>query len=75
MNWLLLEMGSVDRGDDQTFKVNFTGEGDARLRDTVKEKLKEFMGDYTDDTLVVLLLFPSLPPVYAFASPYCCSEL
>ncbi|PKI47403.1 uncharacterized protein LOC116187689 [Punica granatum] len=45
-------MGSMDQGDDLTFKVNFTGEGAARLRETVKEKLKEFMGDYTDDTLV-----------------------
>lgn len=48
-------MGSVDRGDDQTFKVNFTGKGVAKLRDAVKEKLKEFIDDYTDDTLVVLL--------------------
>ncbi|KAI4383905.1 hypothetical protein MLD38_009694 [Melastoma candidum] len=38
--------------DDRTFKVNFTGEGAERLRVAVKEKLKEFMGDYTDDTLV-----------------------
>ncbi|XVF79604.1 hypothetical protein PTKIN_Ptkin15bG0002600 [Pterospermum kingtungense] len=45
-------MGSVDRVDDLTFKVNFSGDGVSKLRDTVKEKLKEFMGDYTDDTLV-----------------------
>ncbi|KAG1363856.1 hypothetical protein COCNU_11G006830 [Cocos nucifera] len=38
--------------DDRTFKVNFTTEGVSKLRDRVKEKLKEFMGDYTDDTLV-----------------------
>ncbi|KAI4385593.1 hypothetical protein MLD38_003600 [Melastoma candidum] len=38
--------------DDRNFKVNFTGEGAERLRFAVKEKLKEFMGDYTDDTLV-----------------------
>lgn len=48
-------MGSVDRADDRTFKVNFSSEGAAKLKDTVKEKLKEFMGDYTDDTLVVRL--------------------
>ncbi|PPR98401.1 hypothetical protein GOBAR_AA22286 [Gossypium barbadense] len=45
-------MGSVDRVDDLTFKVNFSGDGAAKLKDRVKEKLKEFMGDYTDDTLV-----------------------
>ncbi|KAE8672136.1 hypothetical protein F3Y22_tig00111851pilonHSYRG00083 [Hibiscus syriacus] len=45
-------MGSVDRVDDLTFKVNFSGDGAAKLKDIVKEKLKEFMGDYTDDTLV-----------------------
>ncbi|KAL0464408.1 UNVERIFIED_CONTAM: hypothetical protein Slati_0328400 [Sesamum latifolium] len=39
--------------DDRTFRVNFTSEGVGRLRERVKEKLKEFMGDYTDDTLVV----------------------
>lgn len=42
-------MGSVD---DRTFKANFSGDGVAKLRDRVKDKLKEFMGDYTDDTLV-----------------------
>ncbi|KAK4755987.1 hypothetical protein SAY87_009744 [Trapa incisa] len=45
-------MGSMDGGDDRIFKADFTGEGAAKLRETVKEKLKEFMGDYTDDTLV-----------------------
>ncbi|KAK4411044.1 hypothetical protein Sango_0177400 [Sesamum angolense] len=39
-------------GDDRTFRVNFSSEGVGRLRERVKEKLKEFMGDYTDDTLV-----------------------
>ena len=43
----------MDRVDDRTFKSNFTVDGVARLRERVKEKLKEFMGDYTDDTLVV----------------------
>uniref|UniRef100_A0A1D1Z1Z7 Polyadenylate-binding protein 2-A n=1 Tax=Anthurium amnicola TaxID=1678845 RepID=A0A1D1Z1Z7_9ARAE len=38
-------------GGSTTFRVNFTGEGLARLRETVNEKLKEFMGDYDDDTL------------------------
>lgn len=38
--------------DDRTFRANFTSEGVLTLREVVKEKLKEFMGDYTDDTLV-----------------------
>lgn len=46
------EMGSEDRVDDRTFKVDFTGEGMAKLRERIKLKMKEFMGDYTDDTLV-----------------------
>ncbi|XVE74231.1 hypothetical protein DITRI_Ditri11bG0182000 [Diplodiscus trichospermus] len=45
-------MGSVDRVDDLTFKVNFSGDGASKLRERVMDKLKEFMGDYTDDTLV-----------------------
>lgn len=47
-------MGSVD---DRTFKANFSGDGVLKLRERVKDKLKEFMGDYTDDTLVVLFLY------------------
>lgn len=39
-------------GDARTFRVNFSSAGVAKLREEVKEKLKEFMGDYTDDTLV-----------------------
>ncbi|CAM8887059.1 unnamed protein product [Rhodiola kirilowii] len=39
-------------GDIRSFKVNFTSDGIERLRNEVTEKLKEFMGDYTDDTLV-----------------------
>ncbi|KGN58820.2 nucleolin 1 isoform X3 [Cucumis sativus] len=46
------EMGSEDRVDDRTFKVDFTGDGMAKLRERIKLKMKEFMGDYTDDTLV-----------------------
>lgn len=49
-------MEGADRMDDRTFRVNFSGDGAARLRERVKEKLKEFMGDYTDDTLVVCVL-------------------
>lgn len=46
-------MGDAGRsGDDRTFRVNFAGEGRARLQEKVKEKLKEILGDYTDDTLV-----------------------
>ncbi|XP_006652402.1 uncharacterized protein LOC102719483 [Oryza brachyantha] len=39
-------------GGERTFKANFTGEGVALLRQRVKEKLRELMGDYPDDTLV-----------------------
>ncbi|GMH04432.1 hypothetical protein Nepgr_006271 [Nepenthes gracilis] len=45
-------MESSVRVDDRTFRINFSGEGAAKLRERVKDKLKEFMGDYTDDTLV-----------------------
>lgn len=46
-------MGEIEHaGDNRAFRVNFAGEGAARLQERVKEKLKEFMGDYTDDTLV-----------------------
>lgn len=46
-------MAPADRLDDLTFRLNFAGDGAAKLRERVREKLKEFMGDYTDDTLVV----------------------
>ncbi|XP_071690039.1 uncharacterized protein [Rutidosis leptorrhynchoides] len=42
----------MDSVDDLTFRIIFSGDGAGKLRDRVKEKLKEFMGDYTDDTLV-----------------------
>ncbi|XP_010534260.1 PREDICTED: protein gar2 [Tarenaya hassleriana] len=45
-------MGSADQIDDRTFNADFSNEGVAKLRERVKDKLKEFMGDYTDDTLV-----------------------
>ncbi|XP_019443622.1 PREDICTED: uncharacterized protein LOC109347945 isoform X2 [Lupinus angustifolius] len=45
-------MESVDRDNDRTFKMNFSADGAAKLREIVMEKLKEFMGDYTDETLV-----------------------
>ncbi|XVF73644.1 hypothetical protein PTKIN_Ptkin12aG0218700 [Pterospermum kingtungense] len=45
-------MGSVDRLDNLTFKFNFSGEGASKLRERVLDKLKEFMGDNTDDALV-----------------------
>ncbi|XP_059311549.1 uncharacterized protein LOC132063129 [Lycium ferocissimum] len=44
--------GDGDGEDDRTFRVNFSAEGFGKLRERVNEKLKEFMGDYTDDTLV-----------------------
>ncbi|XP_011007333.1 PREDICTED: nucleolin 1-like isoform X3 [Populus euphratica] len=40
------------RSVDGKFRVNFSVDGAALLRDRVSEKLKEFMGDYTDDVLV-----------------------
>ena len=39
--------------DEGTFNVDFSGEGCAKLLGRVKEKLKEYLGDYTDDTLAV----------------------
>ncbi|XP_073129350.1 uncharacterized protein [Henckelia pumila] len=39
-------------GDERTFGGEFSDEGVARLRARINEKLKDFMGDYTDDTLV-----------------------
>ncbi|KAK4757939.1 hypothetical protein SAY87_019240 [Trapa incisa] len=45
-------MGNMDEGDAWTFKVDFTGQGAARLKVSIKGRLKEFMADYTDDTLV-----------------------
>lgn len=50
-------MGSVDRLEDRTFRVNLDGDGADKLRESVKNKLKEFMGDYTDDTLVVMHMY------------------
>lgn len=43
----------MDGGESRTFKANFTGEGVTMLQDRVKEKLRELMGDYSDDTLAV----------------------
>ena len=48
-------MGSLDK----KFRVNFSEGGAALLRDRVSEKLKEFMGDYTDDVLVVRIYMDS----------------
>ena len=45
--------GAIGNGDERTFNVNFGSEGVSKLREDVKEKLKEYMGEYTDDTLVV----------------------
>ncbi|KAL5062296.1 hypothetical protein RYX36_024033 [Vicia faba] len=45
-------MGSVDCSDVRTFKANFTVEGVTVLREKLNEKLKELMGNYTDETLV-----------------------
>ncbi|KAK1373770.1 Polyadenylate-binding protein 2-A [Heracleum sosnowskyi] len=42
----------MDESDDLTFRVNLGGDGVSKLQLQVKDKLKEFMGDYTDDALV-----------------------
>ncbi|CAG7890407.1 unnamed protein product [Brassica rapa] len=39
-------------GDDRTFNGDFSEEGVVKLKERVKVKLKEYMGDYTDDILV-----------------------
>lgn len=53
-------MGGPDcDGYDRTFKVSFSQDGLSRLHAKVMEKLKEFMGDYTDDTLVVRFCTPT----------------
>lgn len=48
-------MATASEGDDESvsFKGNFTAEGVATLKARIEDKLKDFMGDYTDDTLVV----------------------
>ncbi|CAK8561019.1 unnamed protein product [Lathyrus sativus] len=45
-------MGNIDCSDVRTFKANFTAEGVTVLREKLNEKLKELMGNYTDETLV-----------------------
>ncbi|KAG9150696.1 hypothetical protein Leryth_008147 [Lithospermum erythrorhizon] len=45
-------MAKGNLGDGEAFRGNFSSEGVMKLRETVKEKLKDFLGDYTDDTLV-----------------------
>ncbi|RRT46871.1 hypothetical protein BHE74_00055584 [Ensete ventricosum] len=63
--------GSDCDGDARTFKVNFTTDGLTKLRERVKEKLKEFMGDYTDDTLAVHGLLPSLVSSSVILNVWC----
>ncbi|MCL7044853.1 hypothetical protein MKW94_021668 [Papaver nudicaule] len=45
-------MEGQNHGDYQAFNVNFSVDGAAKLKERVNQKLQEFMGDYTDDTLV-----------------------
>jgi len=59
----------MDGGEDRTFKANFTGEGVTMLQDRVKEKLRELMGDYSDDTLAVSAPSFPLPLPYRGAIP------
>ncbi|PWA40997.1 Nucleotide-binding, alpha-beta plait [Artemisia annua] len=44
----------MDSDDDLKFRIIFSGDGAGKLRERVADKLKEFMGAYTDDTLVLL---------------------
>jgi hypothetical protein len=53
-----------DDGSGTTFKANFTAEGVATLKARIEDKLKDFMGDYTDDTLVVSMPYPTLLLVF-----------
>ncbi|KAK1259418.1 hypothetical protein QJS04_geneDACA010341 [Acorus gramineus] len=45
-------MDDPDRLRDLNFRVSFSDDGLARLKEEVTEKLKGYMGDYTDDHLV-----------------------
>ncbi|KAJ6833154.1 nucleolin 1 [Iris pallida] len=48
--------GSAPSGDDRMLRSVFSGDGAAKLRERVKEKLKELLENYTDDTLVEYVL-------------------
>lgn len=50
-------MGSSSDDDDRIFNGDFSEEGVVKLKERVKVKLKEYMGDYTDDILVVPIYF------------------
>ncbi|GJW01436.1 hypothetical protein Tco_1556687 [Tanacetum coccineum] len=60
----------MDSGDDDLkFRIIFSGDGAGKLRERVSDKLKEFMGEYTDDTLVR----PG-PSVWDIALEFCFGE-
>ncbi|KAL9258357.1 Polyadenylate-binding protein 2-A-like protein [Drosera capensis] len=42
----------MEAAGERTFRVSYSGEGVVKLRAAVTDKLKELMGEYTDDTLV-----------------------
>ncbi|GAB2216645.1 hypothetical protein Droror1_Dr00024421 [Drosera rotundifolia] len=42
----------MEAAGERTFRVSYSAEGVVKLMAAVTEKLKEFMGEYTDDTLV-----------------------
>ena len=46
-------MEGKDRAGEGTFRVTFGEEGAAKLGERLTEKLKEYMGEFVDDTLVV----------------------
>ncbi|KAL5231830.1 hypothetical protein ABZP36_030606 [Zizania latifolia] len=44
-------------GDNRIFKANFTAAGVDQLSERVREKLREFVDDYTNETLVEYVIF------------------
>lgn len=45
-------MEGGDRVEERTFRVNFSEEGAAKLAERLTDTLKDYMGDFVDDTLV-----------------------
>ncbi|KAI9080146.1 hypothetical protein K1719_037824 [Acacia pycnantha] len=45
-------MAKVDRANDETFKANLTIDGELKLKEMVRKKLKEMIGDSVEDIVV-----------------------
>lgn len=59
--------------DDRAFDGSFSSEGLGRLRGLLDQKLRQFMGDYSDDTLVVSLFVTlAIWLLNAVSSMFCC---